>query len=355
MCDQCGCGLPGESPVTISNHDHDEHGHHHGHDHPHSHEHGHEHSHEHGHEHEHEHEGTSKGAPLSGSLPASSSAKATADRGGESAKNPATLHEHSHEHGHAHEHSHGHEHGLVHTHEHGHEHHHDELTGERRTLEVRQAILEKNNRQAERNRGFFRARGLLVVNFLSSPGSGKTTLIRQTIRLLEKRLKAGVIVGDLATENDARVLRESGAPVVQGNTGTVCHLESEMVGRAVGQLNLNGLQLLIIENVGNLVCPASYDLGEDLRVVLLSVAEGEDKPLKYPPIFQSANAALITKSDLAQACDFNRAAATGNLRRLAPAAPVFELSAKTGEGMEAWCEWLRQQHQAILSRDPLGI
>jgi hydrogenase nickel incorporation protein HypB len=222
-------------------------------------------------------------------------------------------------------------------------------------LEVRQAILEKNDRLAERNRGFFHAHGLLVLNVLSSPGSGKTTFIRETVRLLGKRLKTGVIVGDLATDNDAQRLRESGAPVVQITTGTVCHLEAEMVARALKQLDLNGLDLLIIENVGNLVCPASYDLGEDLRVVLLSVTEGEDKPLKYPPMFQSAGVAVVSKMDLAAACDYNREAALASLRRLAPKAQVFETSAKTGKGMDAWCEFLIQQHQAIKTRDPLGV
>jgi hydrogenase nickel incorporation protein HypB len=222
-------------------------------------------------------------------------------------------------------------------------------------LEVRQAILEKNDRLAERNRGFFHARGLLVLNVLSSPGSGKTTFIRETIRSLGKRLKTGVIVGDLATDNDAEHLRKSGAPVVQITTGTVCHLEAEMVANALKQLDLKGLDLLIIENVGNLVCPASYDLGEDLRVVLLSVTEGEDKPLKYPPMFQSAGVAVVSKLDLATACDYNREAALANLRRLSPKAPVFELSAKTGQGMEAWCEFLVQQHMAIKARDPLGV
>jgi hydrogenase accessory protein HypB len=153
---------------------------------------------------------------------------------------------------------------------------------------VRRSILDKNDRLAERNRGFFRARGLLVLNVLSSPGSGKTTLLRETIRRLGSRLKTGVIVGDLATDNDARRLGEAGATAVQITTGTVCHLEAEMVARALKQLDLTGVGLLVIENVGNLVCPASYDLGEDLRVVLLSVTEGEDKPLKYPPMFQSA-------------------------------------------------------------------
>ena len=284
MCQECGCGLPGENLVGISAHHHD-------HDHDHGHSHGHDHPHD---------------------------------------------HDHPHSHGEA---------DHVHPHE---------DAGQHRVLEVRQAILEKNDRLAERNRGFFHARGLLVLNVLSSPGSGKTTFIRETIRSLGKRLKTGVIVGDLATDNDAQRLRESGAPVVQITTGTVCHLEAEMVARALKELDLNGLELLIIENVGNLVCPAAYDLGEDLRVVLLSVTEGEDKPLKYPPMFQSAGVAVVSKMDLATACDYNREAALANLRRLAPNAPVFELSAKTGKGMDAWCEFLLQQHQAIKTRDPLG-
>ena len=221
-------------------------------------------------------------------------------------------------------------------------------------MEVRQAILDKNDRLAERNRGFFRARGLLVLNVLSAPGSGKTTFIRETCDAAAA-LKAGIIVGDLATDNDARRLRESGAPVVQITTGTVCHLEAEMVGRAVKQLDLNGLQLLIIENVGNLVCPASYDLGEDLRVVLLSVTEGEDKPLKYPPMFQSADVVIISKTDLAKACDYDRDAALANIRRVAPKARVFETSAKTGAGLEAWREFLVQQHQERNARDPLSL
>ena len=227
--------------------------------------------------------------------------------------------------------------------------------GPRRHLDVHRSILEKNNRQAERNRGFFRAHGLLVLNILSSPGSGKTTLIGETIRALGSRLKTAVIVGDLETDNDARRLRETSAEAIQINTGTVCHLEAEMVARAVKQLRLDGVQLLIIENVGNLVCPASYDLGEDLRVVLLSVTEGEDKPLKYPPMFQSASATIVSKIDLAPACDYNHEVARKNLEQLAPAAPIFELSAKTGQGMEEWCQFLMQQQKQLKLRDPLAV
>ena len=270
---------------------------------------------------------------------------------GLSAGIPVTVSGHDHgDHDHPH-HDHDHDHGHDHPH-----HHHSSEPGaeERQTLELRHAILEKNDRLAERNRGFFRARGILVINVLSSPGSGKTTLIGETIRRLGRRLKTAVIVGDLATDNDARRLRESGAPVIQINTGTVCHLEADMVARAVKQLDTVGLDLLVIENVGNLVCPASYDLGEDLRVVLLSVTDGEDKPLKYPPMFHSAGAVIISKLDLDRACDFNREAATANIRHIAPHARLFELSAKTGAGLDPWCDYLVNQHDAIKGRDPLG-
>ncbi|MGH7973863.1 MAG: hydrogenase nickel incorporation protein HypB, partial [Limisphaerales bacterium] len=176
------------------------------------------------------------------------------------------------------------------------------------------------------------------------------TFLRETVRSLKKEIKTGIIVGDLATDNDARSLRESGAPVVQITTGTVCHLEAEMITRALKQLDLQGLEMLVIENVGNLVCPASYDLGEDLRVVLLSVTEGEDKPLKYPPMFQAANVVVISKVDLAQACDFDRACVMGNIRKLNPDAQVFEVSAKTGQGMDAWRDFLvkRSREQKTL-------
>ncbi len=212
------------------------------------------------------------------------------------------------------------------------------------------AVLDKNDRQAERNRGYFRALGLVVLNVLSSPGSGKTTLLGETVRRLSPRARIGIIVGDLATDNDATRLRAFGAPVIQVTTGTMCHLESEMIAKAAGQLDLTHLDLLIVENVGNLVCPASYDLGEDFRVVLTSVTEGEDKPLKYPPMFQSADIVVVSKIDLAEACDWNRALALENIRKAAPRATVLEVSARKGQGMDAWCDRLLSEVQSRKSR-----
>jgi len=210
-------------------------------------------------------------------------------------------------------------------------------------VEVREAVLAKNDRLAERNRGFFKAKGLFVLNLLSSPGSGKTALIERTLRDLGGAVRVGVVVGDLATDNDARRLREVGAPAVQVTTGDVCHLDAEMVARAVERLDLDALDLLVVENVGNLVCPAGYDLGEDLRVVLLSVTEGEDKPLKYPLVFRTAQAVVVNKVDLAEAVGFDRDRALANLRRVAPDAVILEVSARTGQGMEGWYAYLEGQ------------
>ena len=239
-------------------------------------------------------------------------------------------------------------HAGVHPHDHDHTHtHSDEAADphEHRTVTVQEAILAKNDRLAERNRGYFGAKGLLVLNVLSSPGSGKTTLIQKTIAALGSRLRVGVIVGDLATDNDAARLRETGAPAVQITTGTVCHLEAEMVARAMSKLNLDALDLLIIENVGNLVCPAVYDLGEDLRVVVLSVTEGEDKPLKYPPMFHSAHVVILSKLDLLTVAGFDRESAVRNIHRVSHHATLFEVSARSGQGMDAWCDFLVQKHQ----------
>ena len=245
---------------------------------------------------------------------------------------------------------HDHDHDLLHDHPHppGHDHPPPARPGpQAHTLAVHQAILDKNDRVAERNRGFFQAKGLLVLNLVSAPGSGKTTLVQKTADTLKGCLRLGVIVGDLATDNDAARLRSAGVPVVQITTGTVCHLEAEMVAQARSQLPLDTLDVLVIENVGNLVCPATYDLGEDLRVVLLSVTEGEDKPLKYPPMFHSADVAVLNKIDLTAACDFDRKGALANLRKVSHHADVFELSARTGEGMGPWCDFLVRRHAAL--------
>ena len=205
-------------------------------------------------------------------------------------------------------------------------------------MDVHVPVLDANDRLAERNRGFFAAKNLLVINVFSSPGSGKTSLLQKTAEMLRGRVRMGVIVGDLATDNDAERLSRADIPVVQITTGTMCHLDARMIAEAMKKMPLDDLDVLIIENVGNLVCPASYDLGEGVRVVLLSVTEGEDKPLKYPPMFHSADVALVTKSDLADAVDFNRDAALSALNKVAHHAHVMEVSSKTGEGMEAWCE-----------------
>jgi hydrogenase nickel incorporation protein HypB len=218
--------------------------------------------------------------------------------------------------------------------------------GQPRILQVRTQILKNNDVLARSMRERFRSAGVFVVSLVSSPGAGKTTFLRDTLR----RLRAGgnrvaALVGDLATENDARRLAESGAPVRQIVTGTVCHLEADMVERALGDWRLDALDYLFVENVGNLVCPASYDLGEDLRLVLLSTTEGEDKPLKYPTIFNTADAAVVTKADLAAAVEFDRAAALANINEVRPGLPVLEVSAKTGEGMDAWMADLARRRQ----------
>jgi hydrogenase nickel incorporation protein HypB len=237
------------------------------------------------------------------------------------------------------DHAHLHATGVPHTHAHA------PSDAGHRIVEVHQSILAANDRQAERNRGYFRALAVRTLNLVSSPGSGKTELILQTLARLQARCRMGVIVGDVATDNDARRLRNAGTPVVQITTGTLCHLDATMVARAVGRLDLKAhpLDLLLIENVGNLVCPAAFDLGEDLRITLLSVTEGEDKPLKYPPLFHSAHAVVLTKLDLAEATGFDRSTALANIRRASPHARVFEVSARTGEGMDAWCEFLAER------------
>ncbi len=210
-------------------------------------------------------------------------------------------------------------------------------------LEVEQAILQKNAALAQGLRDRFARAGTYVVNLLSSPGAGKTTLLEETLRRFSKQYSVGALVGDQATENDAVRLARSGAPVKQIATGAECRLDAEMVGCALDGLEWGALDLLAIENVGNLICPAEYDLGEDLRVVLFSAPEGEDKPLKYPLAFTTADIVLMTKIDLIGATRFDRVTARSNVERVHPGVDVIELSARTGDGMEQWFEYLQRR------------
>jgi hydrogenase nickel incorporation protein HypB len=212
-----------------------------------------------------------------------------------------------------------------------------------RIVEVRQNILKKNDLLAASLRNRFQSAGVFVTSLVSSPGAGKTTFLERTLLDLRSGPRTAVLVGDLATENDANRLRRTEVPVRQITTGTVCHLDAEMIDRALAGWTLEELELLFIENVGNLVCPASYDLGEQLRVVLLSVTEGEDKPAKYPTIFNTADLAVITKMDLAVAVGFDREAAWRNIQSVRPGLEVLEVSARTGEGMDAWLALLKKR------------
>jgi len=217
----------------------------------------------------------------------------------------------------------------------------DPVQSGRRTVDLQVRILDENDRRAADNRTFFRERGIRALNFVSSPGSGKTTLLQRTLGALAGEVHAAVLVGDLETANDAQRLRRPGVPVAQITTGGTCHLDASMIARGLAALPLDGVRLLFIENVGNLVCPASFDLGENRRITLVSCTEGEDKPLKYPPMFSSAHAVILTKIDVAAAMEFDLDLARTNIRRAAPQAEVFELSARTGEGFDAWLAYLR--------------
>jgi hydrogenase nickel incorporation protein HypB len=216
-----------------------------------------------------------------------------------------------------------------------------------RIVELRRGILKKNDELAAGLRHQFTSAGVLVLNLVSSPGTGKTAFLERTLRELRARgAQAAALVGDLETDNDARRLAASGAPVRQINTHGICHLDAEMIGRHLEGwegVSLEGLNYLFIENVGNLVCPSSYDLGERIRVVLLSVTEGEDKPLKYPGLFNSADAAVITKIDIAGPCGFDRELALHNINEIRPGIRIFETSAKTGAGMDSWLDYLAEQ------------
>ena len=218
-----------------------------------------------------------------------------------------------------------------------------------RLIEIRQGVLSKNDELAARLRERFAAAQVFVLNVVSSPGAGKTALLEKTISgLLERGLSVAALVGDLATDNDARRLAVTGAPVRQIETAGNCHLEADIIERYLEGWDLAALDVLFIENVGNLVCPASYDLGEALRIVLISTTEGEDKPLKYPPMFNSSDAVVITKIDLAEAVEFDRAAALDSVQRVHPGVPVLEVAAKKGIGMETWLDFLLAQRERHL-------
>lgn len=207
-------------------------------------------------------------------------------------------------------------------------------------ITVERKVLQKNDEVAALNRELFKKHGLLTLNLLSSPGSGKTTLLERTLEKLQGKLRVGVVEGDVQTDRDAQRIAEYGGPVVQIVTNGACHLEAPLIRDAVTNLPLSEIELLIIENVGNLVCPASYDLGEDMKVVLVSTTEGDDKPLKYPKMFRVADVCVITKIDLLPYVEFDVAALRNNARQINPNLTFFETSAKTGEGVDEWVEWV---------------
>jgi hydrogenase nickel incorporation protein HypB len=224
----------------------------------------------------------------------------------------------------------------------GHHHHHAEQSPPGK-ISVEVDILAKNNRFAADNRRTFSEEGIFALNLVSSPGSGKTTILEQTLRELSGKLRSGVIEGDQQTDNDARRIAATGVPVRQINTGAGCHLDAHMVGHALDDLPMGELDILFIENVGNLVCPAEFDLGEHHKVVVLSVTEGEDKPLKYPQMFHAADIMLLNKIDLLPYLDFDVDKCLDMARCVSPGIRIFQLSAKTGEGMAQWYEWLEKR------------
>ena len=312
MCTVCGCGQ-GETRIEGQEQD------------P-AHEHPHDHSHPHDHTHEHRHE-------------------------------DGTVHSHPHPHEHSHDHTeHGHAHDALHDsntphyHEHkgdihyglGPAHAHAPGLTQERMVRIEQDILGKNNVYAGENRQYFAEHGLFAINLVSSPGSGKTTLLVKTIEDLAGRLPVAVVEGDQQTSNDADRIRATGAPAVQVNTGKGCHLDAHMVGHALERLYLPDDGLLMIENVGNLVCPSSFDLGEAHKVVILSVTEGEDKPLKYPDMFHAADLMILNKIDLLPYLTFDVEKCIDYARRINPKLEVIKVSATTGEGMERWLAWLTE-------------
>ena len=296
MCDTCGCGKDEFTIHHPSEHDHQ---HTHGelqHIHPHHHDHPHEHDHPHDHDHGYNHN-----------------------------------HDHSHPHDHNHHYDHDHVHGIDHDHSH------------KKVIDLNVDILSQNNLLAQLNRRFFEGRYVLCFNLVSSPGSGKTTILEKTIKALLPTRQIFVIEGDQQTSNDALRIESAGAPALQINTGTGCHLDANMIQSALKKMEVSTGSVLFIENVGNLVCPAMFDLGEQKRVVVISVTEGDDKPIKYPYMFQSSDLCIINKTDLLPYVDFDMEKAKAYALQLNPKLEIIALSAKTGEGMQEWLEWIGRQ------------
>ncbi|WP_372792750.1 hydrogenase nickel incorporation protein HypB [Lutibacter sp.] len=269
---------------------------------------------------------------------------------GSESKGPTILkpgeekHEHSHEE-HTHEHSHeGHHHdGHSHTHDHSHDHNH-------KVLKIEQDILQNNQVLAARNRGYFEAKKIFALNLVSSPGSGKTSILERTLADLKAKIPFYVIEGDQQTMNDANRIDALNIPVVQINTGKGCHLESDMVYNAVKKLEIKDNSILMIENVGNLVCPSMFDLGESKRVVIISTTEGEDKPIKYPDMFYTSNICIINKIDLLPYVNIDVQKLKDYALKVNPNLKFFEVSARTGEGMEAWYNWLKDQSESLKAK-----
>ncbi len=387
MCSTCGCGEGNVSIEGVAPHSHDHH--HHSHDHDH-HDHGHHH---HGHHHHHEHNATPANTVHKYIDKSEQKHKHNYETHGQpiiihhhhyhnsgdvhlhfyhdAQQNEAQVfHEHHHgnddHHAHSHEHTHSHEHEHEHSHAHEHSHEHEEQfspvidndnmhygqgeagthapgISQKRMLKIEMDVLDKNNRIAVHNREHFAQQNVLALNLVSSPGSGKTTLLTQTLKQLTQRVPCAVIEGDQQTTNDADRIRETGVAAIQVNTGKGCHLDAQMVHDATHQLGLKDNSILFIENVGNLVCPASFDLGEKHKVAILSVTEGEDKPLKYPHMFAAADLMIINKIDLVPHLNIDVQACIESARRVNPNIEIIALSATTGEGMEEWLAWLESR------------
>lgn len=265
-------------------------------------------------------------------------------------------HDHSHDHEHGHSHNHNHSHDHAHHHDGEHVHHygkgparaHAPGLEQSRMVQIEKDILGKNDEYARNNRGRFAQQGILALNLVSSPGSGKTTLLTKTLSDLKSEHSLAVIEGDQETSQDAARIRETGVPAIQINTGKGCHLDAHMVGHAMDELSVDKGGILFIENVGNLVCPAAFDLGEQCKVAILSVTEGEDKPIKYPDMFAASDLLLLNKIDLLPYLDFDVDKCIDYARRVNPSIQVIQVSAKSGEGMETWYQWLSLSQQKLM-------